>query len=88
VTVEEVPVEACDLALRISNENRFTSMTYDFMSHEGTWVIGEISYAFMLNAVYTDTLFRREQGAYLRAASIPIGEMHLRALMDLKAEAG
>jgi hypothetical protein len=82
----DVPVEACDLALRISNENRFSSMTYDFMLREETWVIGEISYAFLLNSVYTETLFRQEQGAYSRVSAIPIGEMHLRALIDLAAK--
>ncbi len=86
VDVKDVPIEACDLALHISNEHRFTSMTYDFMKDGGRWVIGEISYAFMLNAVYSDTLFRREQGEYIRTSPIPIGEMHLRAVMDLEAE--
>jgi len=81
VDARELPVEACDLALRISNEHRFTSMTYDFMRHEDAWVIGEISYAFVLNAVYTETLFRREPHGYVRVEPIPIGVMHLQAMM-------
>ena len=80
VTEEEVPVEACDLALQISNTHGFTSMTYDFMQHEGGWVIGEISYTFLLNAVYKETLFRKEAGGYKRTEPIPIGVMHLQAI--------
>lgn len=83
---KDLPIEACDLALRISNENGFTSMTYDFMRNGDQWVIGELSYAFMLNAVYSDTLFRREREGFVRAESIPIGEMHLRAVMSQAAE--
>lgn len=82
VEVKDLPVEACDLALRISNDHGFTSMTYDFMKAGDRWVIGEISYAFVLNPVYADTLFRQEGGEYTRVGPIPIGEMHLRAVMD------
>jgi glutathione synthase/RimK-type ligase-like ATP-grasp enzyme len=88
VGVEELPREACDLALAISNAHGFTSMTYDFMWDGQRWVIGELSYAFVLNAVYTDTLFRREGAAYVQAAATPIGEMHLRAMLDQTAEVG
>jgi hypothetical protein len=85
--VEEpnLPVEACDLALRISHEQGFISMTYDFMRAEDHWVIGEISYSFVLNQIYCDTLFRREQGSYHRAEPIPVGVMHLTALLDSPA---
>jgi glutathione synthase/RimK-type ligase-like ATP-grasp enzyme len=80
VTAEEVPQEACDLALEISNRHGFTSMTYDFMRHHSGWVIGEISYAFLLNAVYTETLFRKEGTGYRQISPIPIGVMHLQAI--------
>jgi glutathione synthase/RimK-type ligase-like ATP-grasp enzyme len=86
VEAAELPREACDLALSISNAHGFTSMTYDFMWDGQRWVIGELSYAFVLNAVYTDTLFRREGAAYTRAAATPIGEMHLQAMLDQTAE--
>lgn len=82
----DLPADACDLALDISNTHGFTSMTYDFMRKEDGWVIGEISYAFMLNAIYSDTLFRRERGVYGKAAPSPIGEMHLRAMIDQMTE--
>lgn len=59
VELEDLPTEACDLALEISNRHGFTSMAYDFMKGPKGWVIGEISMAFVLNAVYTTTLFRR-----------------------------
>jgi glutathione synthase/RimK-type ligase-like ATP-grasp enzyme len=86
VELADLPADACDLALRISNENGFTSMTYDFMRKGDGWVIGEISYAFMLNKIYSDTLFRREQGVYAAAEPSPIGEMHLRAMLAQKSE--
>ncbi|MDP1831454.1 MAG: hypothetical protein Q8K67_05300 [Geothrix sp.] len=85
VDAQDLPAEACDLALNISNGHRFTSMTYDFMRNGDRWVIGELSYAFLLNAVYSDTLFRREPGGFVRAGSIPIGEMHLQAVMNQTA---
>ncbi|WP_306601913.1 RimK family alpha-L-glutamate ligase [Geothrix sp. 21YS21S-2] len=77
----DLPADACDLALEISNSNGFTSMTYDFMRSGDRWVIGELSYAFLLNNVYCDTLFRRENGTYVNSGPIPIGEMHLRAAL-------
>lgn len=83
VEPSEVPAEACDLALRISNTHGFTSMTYDFMQSAGSWVIGEFSYSFLLNQIYTDTLFCRRPDGYVRCAPIPIGVMHLSALLDL-----
>jgi len=86
VAAADVPAEACDLALKISNTHGFTSMTYDFMREKDHWVIGEISYAFVLNAVYTDTLFRPGPDGYQRAEPIPIGEMHLKAIMGQPAE--
>jgi hypothetical protein len=85
VDAKALPIEACDLALSISNDNGFTSMTYDFMWHNEAWVIGEISYSFMLNAVYTETLFKREQSGYVRELPIPIGVMHLQAMMEQMA---
>ncbi len=78
----DLPLEACDLALRISNEQGFTSMTYDFMKSGDQWVIGEISYAFVLNDIYTNTLFRRGPDGFREAAPTPIGVMHLNALRD------
>jgi glutathione synthase/RimK-type ligase-like ATP-grasp enzyme len=80
--VENLPADACDLALGISNKHGFLSMTYDFMRQGDRWVIGEISYAFIHNAIYSNTLFRRGEGGYVAAPPIPIGEMHLRAVMD------
>jgi hypothetical protein len=85
VDQQDLPVVACDQALAISNAHGFTSMTYDFMLRGEQWVIGELSYAFVLNAVYSDTLFRREHGRYVRSEAMPIGEMHLRAVMEAPA---
>lgn len=85
VDASDVPSEACDLALHISNKYQFTSMTYDFMKNGERWVIGELSYAFVLNAVYTETLFKREQAGFVRVDPIPIGEMHLQAVMNQMA---
>jgi glutathione synthase/RimK-type ligase-like ATP-grasp enzyme len=86
VEVSDVPVEACDQALHISNAHQFTSMTYDFMKNGDRWVIGELSYAFVLNPVYTDTLFRRESAGFVCVDPIPIGEMHLQAVLTQMAE--
>ena len=82
VTKEQLPKEACDLALSISNRHGFTSMTYDFMMSPQGWVIGELSYAFLLNRVYCDTLFRRTGDDYDPVDVIPVGVMHLEALRD------
>jgi glutathione synthase/RimK-type ligase-like ATP-grasp enzyme len=82
VTKDNLPKEACDIALSISNRHVFTSMTYDFMMSHNGWVIGELSYAFLLNRVYTDTLFRRIGNNYDPVEAIPIGVMHLQSLRN------
>ncbi len=87
VKPSDLPTEACDLALRISNTHGFTSMTYDFMRSAGGWVIGELSYSFLLNRIYSDTLFLRQPEGYVDCAPIPIGVMHLSALLDLPLDA-
>ncbi len=79
---KDLPTEACDLALHISNRHGFTSMAYDFMRGPEGWVIGEISYTFALNPIYTDTLFRRVAGAYHKISPRPICLMHLEAMRD------
>jgi len=78
----DLPAEACDLALEVSRRHGFTSMAYDFMKGPKGWVIGEISMTFVLNEVYTRTLFRRTPGGYVKEAPIPIGVMHLSALLE------
>jgi glutathione synthase/RimK-type ligase-like ATP-grasp enzyme len=88
VTEEALPAEACDLALDISNRHGFTCMTYDFMQGPKGWVIGEISFAFVLNGIYSDTLFRRTESGYRYEAPIAIGKMHLDALSDAIALGG
>jgi glutathione synthase/RimK-type ligase-like ATP-grasp enzyme len=82
LTENKLPKEACDMALEISNYHRFTSMTYDFMPGPNGWVIGEISFAFVLNRIYCDTLFRRTENGYRAVEPIPIGEMHLKAMIE------
>jgi|GEM_PF-5786280 len=79
---KSIPTEAFDLALSISNHNQFTSMTYDFLKDGDRWLIGELSYAFVLDAFYAEQVYRREQEAYTRASFHSIGELHLRAVMD------
>ena len=81
VDLADLPAEACDLALEISNRHGFTSMAYDFMKAPEGWVIGEISMTFVLNKVYTETLFRRGPSGYAKEAPIPIGVMHLEAML-------
>lgn len=83
----DLPTEACDLALHISNRHGFTSMAYDFMRSSGRWVIGEISYTIAHLPVYARTLFRRVAGAYRKINPIPICEMHVLALSE-QVEAG
>lgn len=82
VTEDSLPGEACDLALAISNRHGFTSMTYDFMQGSQGWVIGEISFAFVLNQIYCDTLFCRTGDSFTAEGPIPIGVMHLNAISD------
>ncbi len=80
----DLPGEACDLALEISNRHGFSSMAYDFMKSSKGWVIGELSMTFVLNDVYTTTLFRRTAEGYEKQAPIPIGVMHLSALLEAR----
>lgn len=84
VEPQDLPVEACDLALEISRRHGFTSMAFDFMKGRAGWVIGEISMTFALNDIYTTTLFRRGPAGYEKQAPIPIGVMHLSALMEAR----
>jgi glutathione synthase/RimK-type ligase-like ATP-grasp enzyme len=79
---KDLPTEACDLALRISDRHGFTSMAYDFMQSPTGWVIGEISYTFALNPIYTQTLFRRVGGVYRKTSPVPICVMHLEAMRE------
>lgn len=79
---KSLPAEACDLALHISNRHGFTSMAYDFMHGPEGWVIGEMSYTFALNPVYTETLFRKVGGTYRKISPIPICVMHLEAMLE------
>ncbi len=79
---KDLPTEACDLALHISNRHGFTSMAYDFMQSSKGWVIGEMSYTFALNPIYTQTLFSRVAGVYRKTNSIPICVMHLEAMRE------
>ncbi len=82
VEANQLPVEACDLALEISNRHNFTSMSYDFLQGADGWVIGEISYTFpLIPAAFTTTLFRKIDGTYHRTEPIPIGIMHLQAAL-------
>jgi glutathione synthase/RimK-type ligase-like ATP-grasp enzyme len=82
VELDQLPVEACDLALEISNRHGFTSMAYDVMKGPKGWVIGEISMTFILNDVYCTTLYRKTATGYEKVDPIPIGVMHLNALKD------
>lgn len=81
VSESDLPVDACDLALAISNRHGLTSMTYDFMCSEAGWVIGEMSYSFVLNSVYENTVFRRVGSSYQKMEPTPIGTAHLQALL-------
>ncbi len=85
LSVEQLPVEACDLALEISNRHGFTTMAYDFMQAPQGWVIGEISMSYILNDIYTTTLFRKTASGYEKAAPIPIGVMLLQSLQSAAA---
>ncbi len=50
---DELPLDAAEIAWRISKEAGFDSMAYDFVKREGRWQVLEISYA------YTDTAVAR-----------------------------
>jgi hypothetical protein len=61
-------------------------MAYDFLASKRGWLIGEISYTFLLHLRpwgYTDALFERRNGRYIKIAPIPIGVLHLRAMLGL-----
>jgi hypothetical protein len=88
VNEEELPEEACRLALEISARHSFAAMAYDFMNQADRWLILEMSYTFLLNRVYSETLFRLVGGRFQKEAPIPIGVMHLRALQEQRLAAG
>ena len=85
---KSLPTEAFDLALSISNKHQFTSMTYDFLKDGDRWVIGELSYAFVLDQYYAEQAFIRDKGTYSRGNFHSIGELHLRAVMEQMLEVG
>jgi glutathione synthase/RimK-type ligase-like ATP-grasp enzyme len=79
-----LPGGACDLALEISNRHGFTSMAYDFLQSARGWVIGEISYTFVLTREpwdYTDALFRKTATGWQKVERTPLGELHLSAII-------
>jgi len=51
VYIEELPTDLVEFAYRISTENQFDSMAYDFIRHEDRWVLIELSYAYTDSAV-------------------------------------
>jgi glutathione synthase/RimK-type ligase-like ATP-grasp enzyme len=81
LTENELPLEACKLALKISDSQKFTSMTYDFLQTEQGFVITEFSFSFMLNKIYCDTLFQQEGEKFQKIAPIPVGILHLKELI-------
>ena len=45
--LDEIPVECLEMSHRISEENNFNCMCYDFIKNEnGEWVVVEFSYTF------------------------------------------
>jgi hypothetical protein len=63
-------------------------MAYDFLASKRGWRIGEISYTFLLHVRpwgYTDALFERRRGKYFKIEPVPIGVLHLKAMLDLVA---
>lgn len=75
------PLEPCRLAMDISAAHGFTSMAYDFLQSDHGWLIGEMSYTFLLHRVYTETLFQYCDASFRKIDPAPIGELHLRALL-------
>lgn len=50
--IEDLPSDCCELAYKISKDNGFDSMAYDFVKNKnGEWVVLEMSYAYMDTAV-------------------------------------
>jgi hypothetical protein len=82
VSEKEVPEVSCAIARDISRRQRFTSMAYDFLLKGSKWLLIEMSYTFILNRVYSDTLFSMRQGRFRKEPPVPIGVMLLRALQE------
>ena len=81
---DSVPKEPCEMALKISRTHGFSSMAYDFLSSRRGWLIGEISYTFLLYRLpwdYKDALFERRDGSYIKVAPVPIGVLHLKSML-------
>jgi glutathione synthase/RimK-type ligase-like ATP-grasp enzyme len=81
ITEPAFPVDACDLSIDISRRHGFPVMSYDFLFHKGRWLVSEISYTFLLNNIYVDTLFRRTQFGYQKLGPIQMGVNHICAII-------
>jgi hypothetical protein len=82
VSEKDVPAIPCAIARDISRRQRFTSMAYDFLLQGTKWLLIEMSYTFILNRVYSDTLFSMKRGRFRKEHPVPIGVMLLRALQE------
>ena len=85
-TEETLPRAPCDLALQISQKHGFTCMAYDFLPSGDNWLITEISYTFLLKREpwdYTHALFRRYRDGYKKIPPVPIGVLHLQAVLGM-----
>jgi hypothetical protein len=83
VDIEHLPEALCDLALSTSAKHGFPVMSYDALPYQGGWLISEMSYTFLLDRVYCDTLFRRTSIGYERAPAVPVGVNHICAMLGL-----
>lgn len=82
VDITTLPIEACNIALDLSKKFHFTSMAYDFIKKNNQWLILEISYSFLLNDIYANTLFEKKGNTYIKISPIPIGLMHIKACLN------
>jgi hypothetical protein len=81
VDIDNLPIQACDIALEISKKLNFSIMAYDFIKKDNNWLILEISYSFLLNDVYTNTLFEKKNSSYYKIEPVPVGVLHIQSIL-------
>lgn len=77
---ERVPIEAVNIAFEITDRFNFKCVAFDFIKSSTGWIIVEFSYGFILNEIYSNTLFRINDGIIKKVNSQRLGVLVLNAI--------
>jgi glutathione synthase/RimK-type ligase-like ATP-grasp enzyme len=77
----QVPLEAINLAYEISETHDFKCLAFDFLKTDKGWTLIEFSYGFVLDDIYTETLFRLVDGIVIKASPKRLGVLVLNTLI-------